>query len=312
MVHKNIVFMEFNKMKKLSLPIISTTAISLTVVALVLRIISLFAFYDALGYYQTGAVVPIITNIITAVSIVMFFIAAILCVKSDEKINAPQKEARYAAILPLGTLVFFVSQSIIELTKNTTESSTQSNLIPIITIIGALAGIVFFFLIFFTDKQKIATVYCGLGALIFVFFSWMSAYFDFSSPINSTQRILFYVACTGAMLFIFNEMCAIYGSVKPKFYYFSLFVSILTLASSAIPALIGFAANKFSVYFTLKEDIFFTALFIYAIVRLVTLCIASKKTPQISEEINETTDAEETSDAVKEENFEEKTEEISE
>ena len=299
-------------MKKLSLPIISTAAISLTVVALVLRIVSLFAFYDSLGYYQSGAFVPIIANIITAVSIVLFFIAAILCIKSDEKIDAPQKGARYAAILPFGTLVFFVWQSIIELTKNTGESAAQSNLIPIITIIGALAAIAFFFLIFFTNKQKIATVYCGLGALIFVFFSWMSAYFDFSSPINSTQRILFYVACTGAMLFIFNEMCAIYGSVKPKFYYFSLFASIFTLSSSAIPALIGFAANKFSVYFTLKEDIFFTALFIYAIVRLVTLCIASKKAPQISEEINETNDAEETSDAVKEENFEEKSEEISE
>ena len=263
-------------MKKLSLPIISATAISLSLISLILRIISVLAFYDKVGYYQTGAALPIIANTVDIIAILLFFTAALFCIKSDEKISEPKSATRYAALLPLGALVFFIVQTVIELTQSAQESVPQSNFIPIITIVGALVGIAFFFLIFFTDKQKTATVYCGLGMLVFVFFSWMSSYFSFESPINSTQRILFYVSCTGAILFIFNEMCAIYGSVKPKFYYFSLFTSILTLASSAIPAIIGSAANKFSAYFTLEEDIFFTALLVYATVRLVTLSFTKK------------------------------------
>ena len=281
-------------MKKLSLPIISATAISLSVISLVLRIISIFAFYDALGYYQSGTVLPIIANIVDTVAIVLFLVAAIFCIRSDEKITEPKKATKYAALLPLGALVFFVAQTIIELTQSAQETVPQSNFIPIITIIGALVGIAFFFLIFFTNKQKLVTVYCGLGALIFIFFSWMSTYFSFESPINSTQRILFYVSCAGAIHFIFNEMCAIYGSVKPKFYYFSLFASILTISSSAIPAIIGSAANKFSVYLTLEEDIFFAALLIYATVRLVTLSFTKKNAPKGSEQPEKTEVSEQT------------------
>ena len=280
-------------MKKLSLPIISVTALFLSVISLILRTVCVFAFFDKSGYYQSGAILPIITNVLAVISIVLFFIAALLYIDSSKKISTPNNAAKYSALLPLGALVFFTVQTITNLVNSLQGIEPQSNFIPILTILGAIAGGVFFFLIFFTDKQKNVTVYCGLGALVFVFFSWMSTYFEFSSPINSTQRVLFYVSCAGAMLFIFNEMCAIYGAVKPKFYYFSIFTAILTLASSAIPAIVGYATNKFEVYSTLEEDLFFTALLVYAVVRLITLSVSDKKSEQLPKEEAETGNNEE-------------------
>ena len=276
-------------MKKLSLPIISIIALALSLISLVLRTVSFTAFYDKLGYYTSGASLPIIANVISVLAIIFFLVVTVFCTASTEKINEPQSVSKYAAILPLTALVFAVVNSIMNLTKSAEGSEPQSNIIPVLTILGAIAGVAFFFLIFFMNKQTIATVYCGLGALVFVFFSWMSSYFDFSSPINSDQRTFFYVSCAGAMLFIFNEMCAVYGSVKPKFYYFSLFASIFTIASSASPALIGNAANKFASYNTLEADIFFAALLIYGCVRLITLlkCKKSEPLPTQNEEIPE-------------------------
>lgn len=278
-------------MKKLSLSVLSVTAISLSFISLILRIISMLVFFDANGYYTAGAPLPIITNILTLLALLFFAIAAITCIDSKKKTAEPNNIARYGAIFPFGALVFFVTQSISELPQNILTDNQKLDLIPIITTISALAGTVFFLLIFYRTKQKLVTVYCGLGALVFVFFAWMSAYFDFSSTINSSQRILFYLSCAGAMLFIFNEICAIYGSVKPKFYYFSIFTAILTTASSAIPAIIGSASGKINAYATLKEDVFFSALFIYATLRLITL-FTDKKSINASEEaveINEDT-----------------------
>lgn len=270
-------------MKKLSIPIISAIAIAVAVISIVLRIICLFSFYDSLGYYQTGAPLPIITNVLTVITIIFFLVCAILCVTPKDKIGAPNKIAGYASLLPLGTLIFVTVQLVKELSTPATDPIEQSNFIPLVMLLSAIVSIVFFLLIFlsnFSNKLKLATVYCGLSALIFVFFAWMSTYFDFSSPINSTQRTLFYVSCAGAMIFIFNEMCAIYGSVKPKFYYFSLFATILAISSSAIPSLVGSAADKFNVYFNEKEDIFLTALLVYATVRLITLLKSQRNTDE--------------------------------
>lgn len=275
-------------MKKLSLSILSITAISLSCVTLVLRIISTLAFFDANGYYTKGAPIPIAANVLTLLSLILFVAAAIFCVKPEEKIDEPNKIAGFGAIFPFGALVFFIAQSLSELPQNMITDEQKIDFIPVIATVAALVGAVFFLLIFYKIKQKLVTVYCGLGAIVFVFFAWMSAYFDFSSTINSAQRTLFYVSCAGAMLFIFNEICAIYGSVKPKFYYFSIFTALLTTAPSAISAIIGSASGKINGYATLKEDVFFSALFIYATVRLITI-FTSQKSVDVSKETIEVT-----------------------
>ena len=258
-------------MKKLSTQALSITAIALSFISLLLRVICMLVFYNN-GYYRSGAALPIIADVFFIVAIAIFLLAAILGIKKETPVSAPSALARYAAILPMSASVFCVTQMITSLSNPTKDLG----FIPVAILLCAIVSTVFFFLIFFAPKQITATVYCGLGALALVFFLWISSYFDFSSPINSADRNLFYVSCAGAMLFIFNELCAIYGSVKPRFYYFSIFAAIFALASSSIPAIIGFASNRIDSYSNLEGDVFFTALLIYAVSRLVTIASAPK------------------------------------
>ena len=56
---------------------------------------------------------------------------------------------------------------------------------------------------------------------------------------------------------------------RAKFYYFSLYTSIIILLVSPISALIGYFCGAIKGYITLEADVFFVALLIYAVTRLM-------------------------------------------
>ncbi len=257
-------------MKKLSLPILTITAISVASVSLILRIVCILCFYET-GYYTVGATLPTVANIFFVLAIIIFLVTAIFCIKKETTVPEPSKTARYAAILPIGASVFCAAQTVTKIT-----SANEAEFLPVAILLCAIVSTVFFFLVFFAPKQKIAATYCGIGAIALVFFCWISSYFDFSSPINSIDRSLFYVSCGAGMLFIFNEICAIYGSVKARFYYFSTFAMIFATASSSIPAIVGFSAEKIEAYSNLEGDVFLSTLLVYSAVRLITLSKPTK------------------------------------
>ena len=59
----------------------SLVALSLTVLATAGRLFSLLFFYDRIGYYQSGAILPIASNILFAASVVFFGVAALFLLK---------------------------------------------------------------------------------------------------------------------------------------------------------------------------------------------------------------------------------------
>ena len=276
-------------MKKLSLPMLSIITLATAAVSLALRIVSLFFFYDKLGYYQRGAVLPITANIFLGLAIVFLLAASILFINKKRKIQVPDKISQYAALLPAGASIFTAIRAI-------TGSLDGSSVNKYLFFLGALLSAVFFILIFIKKQPFTATVYFGLAALTYVFFLWMHAYFDFFVPINSTDKIFHYLACAGALLLIFSETCTCYGFVKPRLYFFSLFSSVVTLWVGSVSSLVGFLSGAFERYVTLDGDIFFATLAVYATVRLIML---SKAPEELIEEATEAEIAEETENTEK-------------
>lgn len=250
-------------MKKLSISILSLITGISAFVSLALRIICLFFFYDDIGFYKTGAVLPIIANIIFGVSIVFLLFAAIFCIDKRQSVTQPSKKSQYAALLPMGALIFHIIRMF-------TTVFNDTNVNKYLMAISVLASAAFFFFIFLANqKYKKVIFYLGIAVLVYLFLSWMFVYFDFFIPINSTDKTFFYVACAGAILFVFNEMSATYGAVRSRFYYFSLFASIIALAVSSVSAIIGYLSGIFKAYITLEFDIFFLTLLVYAVARLL-------------------------------------------
>lgn len=250
-------------MKKLSIPMLSAIAGATAALSLVLRIICLFFFYDDIGYYKANAPLPIIANILLLLAIVFFIVATIFSISKKQSVEPTSKLSQYAALLPMGTLIFHAMRLFTGTFNSTVVNKYLMALI-------AIAAAVFFFLVFYASKKtSTLTVYLGIVALLYVFFCWMRVYFDFYVPINTTDKTFFYVSCAGAALFIFGEICACYGWVRARLYYFSLFSSIIILSVSSISAIIGYATGILKSLNSLEADIFMVALLIFAITRLI-------------------------------------------
>lgn len=267
-------------MKKFSLKQLSLIAGILATVSFILRIIALLSFHEYSGYYQKGAILPIISNTVFAISIIFALVATMVFVKKDHSIPLPSNISNYCAILPIAAAIFHISR-ILMLPYNDLAVNKY------LMIIACALSAAYFFMIFINKAKETVTVYLGIGACFYFFLNWVFVYFNFSSPINSVDRIFFYFACAGAILFIFNEICACFGCVKPKFYFFSVFCAILTISVSSLASII--ASGEIAAYNWLESDISLLSVMIYAIVRLVTVLFKKENTasPEITAENDE-------------------------
>ena len=78
-------------------------------------------------------------------------------------------------------------------------------------------------------------------------------------------------------MLIVAEMRAFFGIENPKFYFFSLFGSVLCMSISCIPAMIGYFTDSFEVYPFINEDLVIFGMLVYAVVRAVELLIHNLK-----------------------------------
>ena len=260
--------------------VFSLVALALSGLAAAGRLFSLLFFYDRIGYYQSGAFLPIASNILFAASVVFFGVAAIFLIKPSKVIATPTGSIRYVSLVPALALAVYVVSSLGRIV--TPEPDTISTISIILAIIGA----VFFASLAFCCQPSVITVLTGIGAIFWLAIAWLRSYRDFTIPMNSPDKLFFHLGCLGATLFIFSEIRAMYGIPRPRFYYFSIYTAILTLAVSSIPSLIGNACNTFASYSLQFEDIFFLSLFFYAVVRLLTI-VSGGTDEAVSQDKNE-------------------------
>lgn len=261
--------------------IFALVALILAILATAGRLFSLLFFYDRIGYYQSGAALPFISNILFAASVLFFAVAAIALVKPPKVLAPPTRSAGYVALAPAIALAVYAVSSIGRVI------SPEADIISTIYVLLAIVGAVFFASLAFCRQPSVLSVLTGVGAIFWLALSWLRSYRDFTVPMNSPDKLFFHLGCIGAALFVFSEIRAIYGIPRPRFYYFSIFTAILSLAVSSIPSLIGKACGVFASYSLLLEDIFFLSLLAYATVRLITLAASKPTEPEESDKSDE-------------------------
>lgn len=275
-----------NKTGRQRVLIFSLVAVALAVIATAGRLFSLLFFYDRIGYYQSGAILPMLSNIIFALSLLFSCVAAIFLIKPERKIDAPSKTAKYISLLPAIALIAHGASSALALSGEDTAS------INILTTILSVVAAIFFASITLSSRPSVITVLLGTGCIAWIALEWFISYRDFTVSMNSPDKLFFHLGCIGAALFIVAELRAIFGISKPRFYYFSLFTALLTLAVSSIPSLIGMACGLFASYSLAFEDLFLLSLLVYVSERLFSLAFA-KKCEEVPAEINSDSGTEE-------------------
>ena len=267
--------------------ILNITAIAAALVASVMRIFSLALSYDSyIGYYSVGAPMPIAAIAFFVFAIIILSLCAIFSLKGIELIPSPSRSARYAALLPALAMVGYTVSELVQISSAQTKPST----VDLLTVAVCILSVVFFISLFFAKQPSPVSVICGTAFIVWIALAWWVSYTDFNIAMNSPDKMFFHIGCIGAALFTVAELRTLYGISKPKFYYFSLWTSIIAIATASIPSIVGNICGIYEYYPTQNEDFVLGILSIYAAVRAFSLLYFPTPAPSNDEPEDTQTD----------------------
>jgi len=264
------------KKKPNKIVILIAISFAITILATVLRVLSVLFFFDKhIAYYEIDALLPMVADFFCALSAVFFAVVATFLITEKSEVTAPHTISRFAALIPGAAILFYSFVFAEELFTGNPYNIPAA--FSVALFLAATFSVIFFFSILFTDQPSAVSINAGVGIIVWLSLRWISSYTNFDVPMNSPLKLFFHFGCIGAALLVVAEMRAFFGIEKPKFYFFSLFGSILCLSVSTIPAIVGVLNKSFKVYPFIKDDLVLCGLLIYAIVRAIELMVHKLK-----------------------------------
>lgn len=271
-------------------------ALSAAFLCTVLRTLSILFFFDKdLGYYHSGAALPIIFEVLTIVSAIAAIAFSLVKPISISPNSAKDVSyVKYAAILAtVGIATFTLTYVRGLITYLSVYSLTWQMALTLVSSIGAC---VFLLLIAFTNlRESIAYVLTGCTTVIWLTIALASSYFDNFVQMNAPNKVIFIFGALGGMLLVVNEMRRGLDEQRSRLHLLGATAATLLLTVGSLPSLIGFLAGKMpSNYSNFYYDIAFFSLAIFAVARLVQMCFGANdivpdedKSEFIADEIKE-------------------------
>ena len=261
--------------------IIIYSALACGAVCAVLRTLCLLFFYDFhIGYYTSGAILPIISNSLFGIFALLLLLLPFALFKKDATLSFEGGRMKYFA-LPVA--IVFLLPAI----DAAMALSQAAGVISLLTLVAAAGSAAFFAMLALSRSARTdLTVVAGVCSVVYLALCWLRSYTDFLVPMNSPDKILFNLACVGAALLIIGELRVLCSSARPRAYLCYLSLSILSLFAYALPRLIETVLTlpgaKAS---TLAESLVLLALLIYACAKALT--VKAQKAPDATPDTNE-------------------------
>lgn len=289
------------KKKPNKITVLVAISFAITVLATVLRVLSVLFFFDKeIAYYSIDALLPVVSDFFCALGAVFFAVVSTFLITEKSEVVPPHTISRFAAAIPGGMVLFYSLIRAGELFMGDPHKKPLA--MEVILFLASTLAVIFFFSILFSNQPSSVSINAGVGMIIWLALRWISSYTDFNVPMNSPLKLFFHFGCIGAALLIVAEMRAFFGIENPKFYFFSLFGSILCMSISCVPAMVGYFTDSFEVYPFINEDLVLLGMLIYAVVRAIELLVHKRKSEEElaaaeAEEIAEATETEEVTEA---------------
>lgn len=310
---------------KRALKIYGICALGVTAVCVLLRLLCILFFFDSdIGYYVSGAPLPIILNVLlilaVAAAIVFCLIPRVRVVPVTPTLTASVKKS---AVFPA---VGFAAYAVVYFTWLADYASIYGTL-PfsyILTAITTLCACAFFCLIVFRKSNSdLLYVLTGIMSIVWLVISLAECYFDTLVQMNSPNKLIFQFAALGGMLLLVNELRQGFEFKRPGFHLFSASVASLFLLNSSVPSIIcSLTGDMPKSYSLIYSDAVLLLLAVFAVVRLIGLCFGEEvqeetmeteatahETERVVEEAQNTSEAENTAEDATTEDKEELTEE---
>lgn len=235
-------------------------AFAATGVFAVLRTLNLSFFFDsAIGYYTSGALLPLFTHLLLALCLVGFAAAAWLCFRKSPAHPTADTETlplRIAAGIPAAG---FFADAIGEIMG---DGSIWLGLL-------SLSACLYFLMLLAqsgTPALRVLTGFCAMARLLT---ELARTYWDVTVPMNAPDQVLFQFACVAGMLFLVCELRASVSEARSALYDCSAAVAALLLGGASIPSLLAAAQGQLSADpFPMRYCLLLT-LFVYVAARLI-------------------------------------------
>ncbi len=275
--------------------IFGLSALGLTVLSVILRCVNLFVFFDAqIGYFRSGAILPILADILTVLSLIDFAIVAALWLRNGEIVYRSLEESSpaYASAL-WGALAFavlvFAGSSAVGLLFS--EGSLIENLLGF----GAAA---YFGLLIFDKGSPLARILTGLCVILRLVLLLASSYFNIAVQMNAPDKLMLILSCLCCMLFLVAELRIFVFDANTPFrrtlYWFSAAAACLMGWTCALSSLSAAIFGELTLSASIFDYCLIFALADYACVRLISTAFAAtehaeKETPleMLAEEATE-------------------------
>lgn len=269
-----------DKYKKIN--IFALAVLMLTLVAAVLRTLSLVTVFESdTGYYQLGAALPTVLNILCVLAVAAFAAFPLFFIKKDEVAVPPMHKAcRYVAILPAIAFALLTAKKWSAFFGAAEFAMEQKNLFlvflpPVLT----LFALIFFVLACTGLKATALTAAAGSFAIISFAVELALSYTDMTVPMNSPNKLMSHFAYIGIMLFLLAELRALWQVRKDRLYFFSAAVAVFFTGSYSVPVICAPLSDGYTDTATIS-DFAVAAVFLFSAVRLLTLGISFRETPE--------------------------------
>lgn len=215
----------------------------LTLAGILLRTAALSGCYDKeIGYYQRGAVLPMVFHGLCVLMLVLCAVGARLlpssfAVKADV---ASSLLTRGGTVLALLCVMAHVLQMVIAVLGGTESLSVLLALrvfFGILTAVYLAAGLVP------SSAVSGARALFGYGAIAYIVAMMAASYFDFFLQMNSPNKLLFQVSCMILLLYLLCDLRLILSIAMPRAYCAMTGVTVFYTFSYAVPGIFGFCTG---------------------------------------------------------------------
>lgn len=253
-------------------------AFAAAMLATLLHIFSVLFFYEAeIGYFERGAVLPILAVIFSIASVIFFAVFAILRFR--------KKETAYEKATPPLVKLTSALCAALALVLGIYDLKAGSSVLGLLFCFGACL----YFLLVLTSKTTPAlSLLFGFCAILRLLTELAKSYVDFYLPMNSPEKLYLSTAIVAGIFFLVSEIRALVKKPYTATWFFSAASAVLVLYPSSLALCCG--SNDTVFYHpTSKGALIFALLLLalanYALVRLFSVAIKPQpiEAPEVTE-----------------------------
>lgn len=284
----------FEKIKKkniLNPSLFVIITLVLTVIGIAIRTINIIFFFEYdIGYYESDTLLPIIMNIFLVLTALFLIFGSLFLTSAPKELKGIEKNP-LTIVASAVCILTFLSIGINFLLFYMYLPIKVIVLYALLSLISCLY--------FVSNIFNFAGHYRALFAIpviINIVSILAISYFNIDVQMNSPQKILLHITCLASMFFFIAEARCIFEDMRKKLYILWICATLFFSGVYSLPSLISFVVDGVSDYNFISFIIVFFAIFVYTVMRAITLMTTTKKikptdtidlyTPQSQEEEN--------------------------